>query len=58
MREIGEEGWKKKVDSSESGEMKLELSPIGRVSVQAEMDDVLNDNRPDLDFWSISTFDA
>lgn len=38
-----------KVDSSESGEMKLELSPIGRVSLQPEMDDVLvNVNKPDL----------
>lgn len=29
--------------------MKLELSPIGRVSLQPEMDDVLNVNKPDLD---------
>lgn len=29
--------------------MKLELSPIGRVSVQPEMEDVLNVNKPDLD---------
>lgn len=29
--------------------MKLELSPIGHVSVQPEMEDVLNVNKPDLD---------
>lgn len=29
--------------------MKPELSPIGRVSLQPEMDDVLNVNKPDLD---------